>query len=88
MDDNVSKGICVYMCDWVTLLYSRKLTEHCKPAMMEKIKIIQKKEYTYNVVLVSGVQQSESVIHIHISILFQILLPYRLFLLSLVAGSE
>ena len=24
------------MCDWVTLLSSRKLTEHCKPAMMEK----------------------------------------------------
>ena len=31
----------------------------------------------YNVVLISGVQQSESVIHIHISILFQILFPYR-----------
>ena len=24
------------MCDWVTLLNSRKLTEHCKPAAMEK----------------------------------------------------
>ena len=32
----------------------------------------------YNVVLVSGVQQSDSVIHIHISPLFQILFPYRL----------
>ena len=32
------------MCDWVMLLYSRKLTEHCKPAMMEKIKIIKKKK--------------------------------------------
>ena len=32
----------------------------------------------YSVVLVSGVQQSDSVIHIHISILFQILFPYRL----------
>ena len=31
----------------------------------------------YNVVLVSGVQQSESAIHIHISTLFQILFPYR-----------
>ena len=31
------------MCDWVTLLYSRKLTKHCKPAIMEKIKIIKKK---------------------------------------------
>ena len=34
------------MCDWVTLLYSRKLTEHCKPAIMEKIKIKNKK-YIY-----------------------------------------
>ena len=32
------------MCDWVTLLYSRKLTEHCKPAMMEIIKRKEKKE--------------------------------------------
>ena len=30
------------MCDWVTLLYSRELIEHCKPAIMEKIKIIKK----------------------------------------------
>ena len=29
---------CMY--NWVTLLYSRKLTEHCKPAIIEKIKII------------------------------------------------
>ena len=32
----------------------------------------------YNAVLVSAVQQSESVMHIHISTLFQILFPYRL----------
>ena len=32
----------------------------------------------YNVVLVSGIQQSDSVLHIHMSILFQILFPYRL----------
>ena len=32
-------------CDWVTLLYSRKLTEQCKPTVMEKIKIIFKKEH-------------------------------------------
>ena len=31
-----------------------------------------------NVVLVSGVQQSDSVIHTHVSILFQILFPFRL----------
>ena len=35
------------MCDWLILLYSRKLTEHCKPAIMEKnhyIKQIKKKK--------------------------------------------
>ena len=32
----------------------------------------------YNVVLVSGIQQSNSVIHMYVSILFQILFPYRL----------
>ena len=26
------------MCDWVTLLYNRKLAEHCKPAIIEKNK--------------------------------------------------
>ena len=31
-----------------------------------------------NVVLVSGVQQSDSVIHIHVSVLFKILFPFRL----------
>ena len=30
--------------DWVTLLHSRKLTEHCKQAIIEKIKIIKKKK--------------------------------------------
>ena len=38
------------MCDWVTTLYSRKLTEHCRQAIMEKIKIIiklKKKETSY-----------------------------------------
>ena len=32
-----------YMCEQVTLLYSRQLREPCKPAIMEKIKIIIKK---------------------------------------------
>ena len=32
----------------------------------------------YNVVLISGVQKSNSVIHIHMFILFQILFSYRL----------
>ena len=33
--------MCV--CDWVTLLYSRQLTEQCKPTIIENIKIIFKK---------------------------------------------
>ena len=32
------KRMYTYMCNWVTMLYSRKLTEHCKPAIMERIK--------------------------------------------------
>ena len=32
------------MCGWVNLLYSRKLTEFCKPTIMEKMKIIKKKK--------------------------------------------
>ena len=28
------------MCNWITLLNSRKLPQHCKPAIMEKMKII------------------------------------------------
>ena len=35
-------------------------------------------ELINNIVLVSGVQQSDSVMHIHISILFQILFPFTL----------
>ena len=30
------------MCNWITLLYSKRWTEHCKPHIMEKIKIIKK----------------------------------------------
>ena len=32
----------------------------------------------YNDMLISGVRQSESVIHTHISLLFQIVFPYKL----------
>ena len=32
------------MCNWVTMLYSRKWTDQCKPVIMEKIKIIIKKD--------------------------------------------
>ena len=39
------KGMYMCMCDWVILLYSRKLTEHCKPAIVEKksLKVEKKK---------------------------------------------
>ena len=36
MEDKVRKRMYVYACDWVTLLYSRKLTEHWQPSLMEK----------------------------------------------------
>ena len=45
MEDNARKRMYICMCDWVTLLFSRKLTEHCKPATMEKIKIIKKTKF-------------------------------------------
>ena len=35
--------VCERERDWVTLLYNRKLTEHCKSTVMEKIKIFKKK---------------------------------------------
>ena len=38
------KRMYTCMCNWVTLLYSRKLTEYCKPAVIEEIKIIIKKK--------------------------------------------
>ena len=44
MEDNVKKGMYMCMCDWVSLLYYRKLTEHRKPAIMEKKKTIKKKK--------------------------------------------
>ena len=34
------KRIYTCMCNWVTMLCSGKLTEHCKPAIMKKIKIV------------------------------------------------
>ena len=32
------------MCDWVTMLYRRKSTEHCKSAIMENKNYILKKK--------------------------------------------
>ena len=36
MEDSVTKRMYKYVCDWVAPLCSRKLTEHCKPAITEK----------------------------------------------------
>ena len=48
MEDNVRKrNLYICVCDWVTLLYRRKLTENCKPTMMEKTKIIKKNTWTF-----------------------------------------
>ena len=46
MEDNVRKRMYICVYDWVTLMYSRKLTERCKPAIMEKIKNIKKPKHT------------------------------------------
>ena len=48
MEHNNVRKKNVYMCNWVTLLYSRKLTEQRKPAIMEKIKIIINKKKKYS----------------------------------------
>ena len=42
------------MCDWVTLLYSRKLTEHCKPGIMEKVIKKRERQQRYPRVKYSG----------------------------------
>ena len=40
IEDNVRKRMYICMYDWVTWLYSRKLTENSKPTIMENTKII------------------------------------------------
>ena len=35
-------------------------------------------QFINNVMLVSGIQQSDSILHIHVPIFFQILFPFRL----------
>ena len=36
--NDIRKRMYISMCDWVTLLYGKKLTGHCKPTTMEKNK--------------------------------------------------
>ena len=43
--------VCVRERDWVTLLYSRKLTEYYEPTMKEKIKIIKKLNNKNNMII-------------------------------------
>ena len=42
MEDNMIKRMYICVCDWVTLLYSRNLTEYCKPTIMEEITSLNK----------------------------------------------
>ena len=46
--------------------------------LFKKILFYMGVELIYNIVLVSGVQHGDSLIHIYVSILFQILFPHRL----------
>ena len=49
MEDDVRKRMYKYMCDWITLLYSRKFTEHCKQALTEKLKSFTKRTINFPV---------------------------------------
>ena len=40
------------MCNWFILLYNRKLTEHCKPAIIQKKNIIKVEKNKNNEYLV------------------------------------
>ena len=48
---NVRERMYTCICNWVTMLYSGKLTEHCKPAIMEK----NKNNYIKNIFLKNDV---------------------------------
>ena len=56
------KRMYICMCDWVILLYSRILKEHCKPTIMEKIKIIKKKKGMQRIcllIIIRGVNETK-----------------------------
>ena len=36
MEDDARKRMYIYVCNWVTLMHCRKLTEHDTPAIREK----------------------------------------------------
>ena len=55
------KRLNICMCDWVTLLYRRKLTEYCEPTIMENIKIIKNKnKLTYHLKELEKKEQTKS----------------------------
>ena len=60
--DNVRKKMYTCMCNWVTMLYSRKLTEHSKLAIMEKNKNRYIKKGKENIFHVNGKQKREVMI--------------------------
>ena len=64
MEDNVIKRMYICMSDWVTLLYSRKLTKHCKPAKTEKIKIIKIQQQKKKTVVIEQMINSTKPYHI------------------------
>ena len=72
MEDNVRKRMYICMCDWVTFLCSRKLTEHCKPAIMEKIKIIIKKWDNLGIYPDKTLLKRDTCTHMFIAALFTI----------------
>ena len=41
----ISKRMYTCMCDGVTMLYNRKLTVHCTPAIMEKKLLYRQKKF-------------------------------------------
>ena len=53
MKANMRKRMCICICNWVTLLYSRKMTDHCKPSMIEKNENHLKKRNKKNLNLVN-----------------------------------
>ena len=75
---HVCMCVCVYVCvDIYVYIYIYIYTSYIYIHHMSFLLIFIGVYLIYNVVLVSSVHQSESVIHLHISTFFSILFPYR-----------
>ena len=66
---------CISVPSNLLLLFERKLWF---PFLLKFFNFILEYHCMEYIVLVSGVQQNDSIIHIHVSILFEILFPFRL----------